>query len=84
MNVCSCPTVWYTDPANHAKAEEWGVKARNTMKSSSSNKIAVYTNFRSGLETAEELWGSSTNIKTIKSMKETLDPVTMFQSLEIL
>lgn len=73
------------DPANHAVVEQWGVRARNTAKSGDSNgKVAVYTNFRAGTETAEELWGSKENVDRIKKMKMRLDPVAMFQSLHVL
>ena len=81
----SLPIGWYADPANHAAIEQWGVKARDTMKSGdSTSKVAVYTNFRAGTETAEELWGSREHADRIKEMKKRLDPVAMFQSLQVM
>jgi hypothetical protein len=83
--VCSLPIAWYSDPAYHEVAEQWGVKARKTIKAGDTNeKVAVYTNFRAGMESAEELWGSQENAKKIQEMKKRLDPASMFQSFGVI
>ena len=84
MKVCSCPVVWYSNPEFNDIAADWGLRARNTMKSGdSTEKVAVYTNFRAGIETAEELWGNSDNVAKIGEMKKRLDPGAMFQSIQV-
>lgn len=57
------------------------MKTRETIKAGDTNsKKAVYTNFRAGMETEEELWGSKENANKLKEMKKRLDPGNMFQS----
>ena len=81
----SLPFGWYSDPANHGAAERWGLKARNIIKAGdTTEKVAVYANFRAGTETAEELWGSVENSNKLKEIKKRLDPVIMFQSLQVM
>jgi LPS sulfotransferase NodH len=79
------PTAWYSDPAHHEVAEQWGMKGRKTIKAGdTTKKVAVYNNSRAGMETAEELWGSKVTAHNLQEIKNKLGPASMFQSFRVI